>query len=244
MFSLRLNCNLVVKKIVTRGFHVTPIVQSEYDKLFTQPVTRWSALDRFKEKFGLYRYARPTMKDSSVYLYLSVTDDLPIVNFMNHCQLPDTYFSWFLVTQLHVWMIMVKCNAAGSDGKYIAREFVARLWEDAHERMKRLGRFDVKTQNEVLNTLYATFIASLLGLDEGLLSDDKVLAAALWRHFFTFSDVDPVILEMMVSYVRVQTLHISKLNNDYLLSRGRVIWKPFDPLIRKEDLPKLKVVTK
>lgn len=34
---------------------------------------------------------------------------------------------------------MTQCSAAGSDGKYINQELVKRLWEDAHERMKKLG---------------------------------------------------------------------------------------------------------
>lgn len=39
---------------------------------------------------------------------------------------------------------------------------------------------------------------------QGLLSDDSVLAAALWRNLFTCQCEDPRQLELMVEYVRKQ----------------------------------------
>lgn len=51
----------------------------------------------------------------------------------------DSYFSWFLVTELHVWMLMVRASAEGKEGKYIRDELVTRMWEDNTERMKLLA---------------------------------------------------------------------------------------------------------
>jgi cytochrome b pre-mRNA-processing protein 3 len=46
------------------------------------------------------------------------------------------------------------------------------------------------------------FQAALISYDEGLLSDDKVLAGAIWRRLFNASYVDPIHLEAIVKYIR------------------------------------------
>lgn len=48
------------------------------------------------------------------------------------------------------------------------------------------------------------FHAALLAYDEGLLTNDKVLASALWRRFFEMNCRNPKDLETMVKYVRRQ----------------------------------------
>jgi len=51
----------------------------------------------------------------------------------------DTFFSWFLVTELHVWMIMVRYMADEKDGKIIRNSAVAAMWEDTQARIENLG---------------------------------------------------------------------------------------------------------
>jgi cytochrome b pre-mRNA-processing protein 3 len=48
------------------------------------------------------------------------------------------------------------------------------------------------------------FQAAILTYDEGILSDDRVLASALWRRFFEKDCKDARTLEIMVRYVRRQ----------------------------------------
>ncbi|MEE6509976.1 hypothetical protein FKM82_028641 [Ascaphus truei] len=48
------------------------------------------------------------------------------------------------------------------------------------------------------------FYAAIFGYDEGILSDDHVLAAALWRNLFNKQCDDPRQLELIVEYVRKQ----------------------------------------
>ena len=57
------------------------------------------------------------------------------------------------------------------------------------------------------------FQAALIGYDEGLLLDDKVLAGALWRRFFQRNCKDPEHLERLVHYIRKQvTIKISSIS--------------------------------
>lgn len=52
--------------------------------------------------------------------------------------------------------------------------------------------------------LSGQFNAALIDYDEGILSEDKVLAGALWRIFFCSECNDPEQLETLLTYVRKQ----------------------------------------
>lgn len=53
--------------------------------------------------------------------------------------MPDTFFSWFLVTELHVWMIMVRYMADENEGKIIRTNAVRAMWDDTNARIEKLG---------------------------------------------------------------------------------------------------------
>jgi len=52
--------------------------------------------------------------------------------------MPDTFYSWFLVTELHVWMLMVRTMAEGEEGRFVRNSIVEAMWEDVSTRAKRL----------------------------------------------------------------------------------------------------------
>lgn len=54
------------------------------------------------------------------------------------CGLSDNYQTWFAITQLHVWMLMVRLRSEGS-GKLLIQELINRFFEDAEDRMFALG---------------------------------------------------------------------------------------------------------
>uniref|UniRef100_A0A8C5XC98 Ubiquinol-cytochrome c reductase complex assembly factor 1 n=1 Tax=Microcebus murinus TaxID=30608 RepID=A0A8C5XC98_MICMU len=70
------------------------------------------------------------------------------------------------------------------------------------------------------------FYAAILGYDEGILSDDHGLAAALWRTFFNQKCEDPRQLELLVEYVRKQLQYLDSMNGEDLLLTGEVSWRP------------------
>lgn len=53
-----------------------------------------------------------------------------------------------------------------------------------------------------VNQLAEQLQAAFIGYDEGLQSDDVVLAGALWRRIYFMEHVDPEDLEKLVKYVR------------------------------------------
>lgn len=54
-------------------------------------------------------------------------------------KMPDTFNSWFLVTELHVWLLMVRCMAEGADGLIVRNQIVKSMWEDCTQRGKQLS---------------------------------------------------------------------------------------------------------
>lgn len=53
--------------------------------------------------------------------------------------LPDTFNSWFLITELHVWMMMVKAMEMGEDGQQVRNFIVEAMWQDVSTKGKKLG---------------------------------------------------------------------------------------------------------
>ena len=51
----------------------------------------------------------------------------------------DTFFSWFLITELHVWMLMVRFMAEGRKGELVVRNIVEAMWQDVTVRIGLLG---------------------------------------------------------------------------------------------------------
>jgi len=61
-----------------------------------------------------------------------------------------------------------------------------------------------KLKNKQIQDLSDQFNAAIIGYDEGILSDDKVLAGALWRRFFNLDGNNPEHIEKLIIYVRKQ----------------------------------------
>ncbi|RUS23324.1 ubiquinol-cytochrome C chaperone-domain-containing protein [Endogone sp. FLAS-F59071] len=122
--------------------------------------------------------------------------------YINVCDLPDNYQTWFAITQLHVWMLMVRLRAE-KDGRVYTQQLVNRLFEDAEDKMRAHGITSNRIIASYVKDLIAQFHGGVIAYDEGMCKDDPVLAAALWRNLFaTASDHEAVDLACVVRYVR------------------------------------------
>ena len=70
--------------------------------------------------------------------------------------------------------------------------------------------------NKNLVELQEIFFGSALSYDEGIASSDAVLAAALWRNLYGF-EVDARQLEVAVRYVRMETVRVEKMADEYFM---------------------------
>ncbi|XP_058259990.1 ubiquinol-cytochrome-c reductase complex assembly factor 1 isoform X2 [Hemibagrus wyckioides] len=152
---------------------------------------------------GPLKYNKWKIKIAALRMYTCCVERINYDEFFERCSLPDTLNSWFLVAQLHVWMCLVRMRQEGREGKYMCRYIVHSMWEDVEQRSKIMG-IDAIQRKKGMRDMTETFYAAIFGYDEGILSDDCVLAAALWRNLFNRQCEDPRQLELMVEYVRKQ----------------------------------------
>uniref|UniRef100_A0A673KXZ0 Ubiquinol-cytochrome-c reductase complex assembly factor 1-like n=1 Tax=Sinocyclocheilus rhinocerous TaxID=307959 RepID=A0A673KXZ0_9TELE len=174
---------------------------------------------------GPLKYNKWKIKIAAVRMYTCCVEKINYDEFFEKCSLPDTLNSWFLVAQLHVWMCLVRMRQEGRAGKYMCRYIVHSMWEDVEQKSKIMG-IDAIQRKESMKVMTETFYAALFGYDEGILSDDCVLAAALWRNMFNRQCEDSRQLELMVEYVRKQMQFIDALDGEDLLLTGEVKWRP------------------
>lgn len=91
------------------------------------------------------------MKLTGYFLYESILAKVAYEEWFEGLGLPDTFASWFNVTELHVWMLMVRYMAEDianttsekrkyikGDGHFVRNCIVEALWADVSNRIKLL----------------------------------------------------------------------------------------------------------
>lgn len=181
-----------------------------------------------KVRFAGHEKAR--LKVAAYYMFESIADKINYLDFFNEFDLPNTFNSWFLVTELHVWMIMLRAMAEGSekgqDGRILRNNIVEAMWADVNTRAKKLGAHNPSGTRMQIEMLSEQFQAALIAYDEGVMSDDKVLAAALWRRFFERDCRDYTKLEKLVLYVRKHVQLLDKLSREDFVHKPKIAWLP------------------
>lgn len=148
------------------------------------------------------------LRVSSFMMYQSVADKINYKQFFEAYNMPNTFNSWFLVTELHVWILLLRAMAEGSesgeDGRFIRNCIVEAMWADVNTRAKKLGSQNPGGVRDQIQVLSQQFQAALITYDEGIAGDDMVLAGAIWRRFFEMDCENYEQLERLVKYVRCQ----------------------------------------
>ncbi|XP_071578451.1 ubiquinol-cytochrome-c reductase complex assembly factor 1 [Temnothorax nylanderi] len=176
-------------------------------------------VERTLKKIGLLDIQKYRTIYMGYGVYEHVINQVDYPFFFKYFNIPDTFFSWFLVTELHVWMIMVRYMADEKDGKVIRNNAVKAMWEDTQARMDKLGSIRSKIKSEHIREISYQFNAAIIGYDEGIQSDDKTLAGALWRRFFQLECNNPERIETLLIYVRKQISLFDSLPNHEILRK-------------------------
>ncbi|RUO96917.1 hypothetical protein BC936DRAFT_141263 [Jimgerdemannia flammicorona] len=156
--------------------------------------------------------------------------------YVTACDLPDNYQTWFAITQLHVWMLMVRLRAE-KDGKIYTQELVNRLFEDAEERMRGHGHSSTGVWSPTTRACAKTTLCWLLLCGGkfsrfhyiGLLSPIPVIIAAIplihFSHtlsprnlFATATDNTAVDLTRVVQYVRRELKSLDDAGSELVLT--------------------------
>ncbi|KAH8371491.1 hypothetical protein KR093_007705 [Drosophila rubida] len=191
-----------------------------------------SIIKRVLTKVGFAPNTKARLKVASHLLYESVADKINYVAFFRDFHLSNTFNSWFLVTELHVWLLLMRSMAEGSetgeDGRFLRNCIVEAMWGDVNTRAKKLGANNPSRTRQQIETLSEQFQAALIAYDEGIMSDDKVLACALWRRFFEMECDNYAHIERLVKYVRMQTAMLDGLTREQFIVKPKIAWHDLD----------------
>jgi cytochrome b pre-mRNA-processing protein 3 len=110
-------------------------------------------------------------------------------------------------------MINVILFEFGQTGLFMRKLMIQNMWKDINKRESQLQRPMNKTNKfKTYEHLYEIFRGFMIGFDEGLLSDDIVLAGAVWRHILEQNEInDYAILGEMCDYIRKNVAHLETI---------------------------------
>ncbi|XP_076252561.1 ubiquinol-cytochrome c reductase complex assembly factor 1 [Rhynchophorus ferrugineus] len=165
-------------------------------------------------------------KAAGYMLYENTVDNLNYLKFFEKFALPDTFYSWFVITELHVWMLSARVMADGSSGQILRNGVIEALWADTTQRMKKIGAVNPSETRKSTQELSEQFQAALVAYDEAINSDDIVLAGALWRRIYQKEYASPQHLESLINYVRKHISTLDQLNKEQIASVKAVVWDP------------------
>ncbi|XP_001626102.3 ubiquinol-cytochrome-c reductase complex assembly factor 1 [Nematostella vectensis] len=210
--------------------HLSSVEGSQADAEATLPQEQQDTvglkLMKIVGRLGGFYSKSSVLTRSAMAMYKCCVEGINYEDFFRACGMPDTFQSWFLINQLHIWMCLVRLKREGKDGQYLYRKLVSIMWQDVEARMKIMGQIDSTVVRESLHELVQEFYGLIFAYDEGLLSHDRVLAAALWRNMFHDNRTDAVQLASMVEYVRRQVQHLDGLDSKEILETGQITWLP------------------
>jgi len=177
------------------------------------------------------------LRPKGFFLLTQCAQNVDVKEFFTILDMPDTFFSWFLVTELHVWMLSVRLMEEGPLGRSLRNFVVEALWQDCDARAKLVGDMSSSARTTMINDMAEEFQVALFVYDEGLLGGDMDLAGALWRRFFLSQPLeededrplpDPEKIELLVKYVRKTIKYLEDYDGDRMFRKCEVEWLPLD----------------
>uniref|UniRef100_A0A7E4V991 Ubiq_cyt_C_chap domain-containing protein n=1 Tax=Panagrellus redivivus TaxID=6233 RepID=A0A7E4V991_PANRE len=167
-------------------------------------------------------------------LYYDCANKYPYLELCKAFDLPDYMSTWFKLTLMHVWMVLIRMHVSLDAGAYdrVKRGLLSTMWLDVDKRLEIVG----EEINQKLNTaadmrkMNGLYLQTLLEYDEGFLSDDRALAAAVWRNLYMTRSFDPIYVNTVVRYMRASVSYLDSIEVNDLLVNGIEHWKPAESL--------------
>ncbi|KAG4067539.1 hypothetical protein HA402_005311 [Bradysia odoriphaga] len=109
----------------TRNIFASSIVSTENED---------GPIKRFLKKLTNIDNSKARLRISGYNMYAGVVDNIKYNEIFLHFNLPNTFNSWFLITEVHIWMLMVRSMAEGpekgQDGMFLRNCIVEAMWSD------------------------------------------------------------------------------------------------------------------
>ncbi|XP_018573182.1 ubiquinol-cytochrome-c reductase complex assembly factor 1 [Anoplophora glabripennis] len=189
-------------------------------------VQKEGLMKKVLNKIPFFDFNKLRVSATAYLLYEGIADQINYAAIFEELDLPDTFYSWFVITELYIWMLSVRAMAEETDGRHLRNGLVEALWLDVAQRVKKLGVGSSSLMKEQVFELSEQLQAALLSYDEGLQGDDIVLAGALWRRFYQLGVVNPENLVTLVKYIRKQIALLDNMSKDQILTEKAIRWEP------------------
>ncbi|MCP9264911.1 Melanopsin [Dirofilaria immitis] len=158
---------------------------------------------------------------SASYLYFDCANRFPYLKLCTALCLPDYLSTWYKLTLMHTWMLLVRLQSVLEAAAFIRirNSIIEIMFDDIDKRLRIVSE-------EMHEMLYhkRTNVVWL-----GFLSEDTALAGALWRNLYMQRSVDPVYLNRAVHYVRGTMAYLDSLSLEEILLQGIKNWKIANP---------------
>ncbi|CAJ0584870.1 unnamed protein product, partial [Mesorhabditis spiculigera] len=147
--------------------------------------------------------------------------------------LPDYFSSWYKLTMIHIWMVLLRLHVSLDVDSYkrLQNGLLAALWDDVDKRLailtEEIGKPQARSGD--VYAMHGLHLQTLLEYDEGFLSSDADLAAAIWRCLYISRDVDPVHVQRVIVYMRSTIAWLDTLDLEDILVQGVSSWKQLAP---------------
>uniref|UniRef100_A0A1I7W6Y8 Ubiq_cyt_C_chap domain-containing protein n=1 Tax=Heterorhabditis bacteriophora TaxID=37862 RepID=A0A1I7W6Y8_HETBA len=223
-----MNTRAVIKRIigctyVTRSTSIAKLEHQNHtvddvaQRLLSTPETRIpKALSRFigviKLKFtkdNIDPDLKPLLDSSSAQLYYNCANNFDYEALCEAFGLPDFMSSWYKLTLMHVWMVLMRMHVSLTADTYLRlqRGLLSSMWLDVDNRLKIVEVFQqelnqVVTSQSDMKHMHGLHLQTFLEYDEGFLSDDRILAAAIWRCLYVSRPCDPLHVLRVIIYIR------------------------------------------
>ncbi|CAF1045032.1 unnamed protein product [Adineta ricciae] len=188
-----------------------------------------SLMTRIKMKLGLQGDLREPQKvlyQAAAISYYMIASSVDYDAIQRELNMPDVFASFGRVVFLHIWLILVRYIQLGPSGVYLRRHLARTMWTDLDMRAQQILPGQAKVRRSQFDELRAEMNAFMLALDEGLVDDDTVLAAAVWRHLCSSQPTSLDRLANIVTYIRKNVRHLEQLPDENFLKNGYIYFLP------------------
>ena len=153
----------------------------------------------------------------------------------NELGLPPTFASWFNVSLLHVWMLLVRTRTIEDDA--LRKAVNQRIIDNFFLDIERGVIVTANVTNPIIvgktnKMLLKTYYGSMAALDEAFLKGDAPLADALYRNLYAFDTehCSAQKLEKVIIYMRRQVYKLDNIETlPYLTGQWRWEEPPIMP---------------
>jgi len=170
-------------------------------------------LDRIRKLFGILPAEQHKFAATGTFMYKTMVEHVNYTEFYEILDMPHEFASWFKVTELHVWLLMVRAMGEGANGPHLRNQIVRALWDDVAEQFGNERKMNPNWFRRTMKGLHDHLIEGTVLYDHALLcGDDKMLANVIWEHFFDSNCDDIVKVELLVKYVREMVCLLDGIN--------------------------------